>query len=130
MNNDEAVPPGTTSTLVVQKRSVGRPKGVKNGQGAVKPLTVRKIGYGFGGTTPVLGGPQKTKPWRDAINRAIAQADGKVLRKLADALIKKASEGDVAALKELGDRLDGRSVQAVEQKVDATIVVRTEDADL
>ena len=72
----------------------------------------------------------KNKPWKDALTRAIAQADGKVLRKLADALVKKASAGDVAALKEIGDRLDGKSVQAVEQKMDAVITVRTEDANL
>lgn len=124
----------TQSALVVVKRAVGRPKGVKNGEGKPVEIREKKTGYGFGGSTPdaVKRGQtaKANKPWRDALNRALAQADGKTLRKLADALIKKAAEGDVQALKEIGDRIDGKSVQQVEQKMDATIRVRAEDADL
>jgi len=36
------------------------------------------------------------------------------LRKVAKALITKASDGDVSAIKEIGDRLDGRPTQATE----------------
>jgi hypothetical protein len=35
------------------------------------------------------------------------------LNELAAKLIEKAAEGDMSALKELGDRLDGKSVQPV-----------------
>jgi hypothetical protein len=55
--------------------------------------------------------------WRDAIDRAmeIRGAGDRVaaLNELAAKLIDKAAEGDMSALKELGDRLDGKSVQPV-----------------
>ena len=63
--------------------------------------------------------------WGDTIRRAITQSDADVLRKIAEALLTKASEGDMAAIKELGDRIDGKSMQAVELsgKDDAPIPV-------
>ena len=131
-DNDETVPPILMPALTIQKRPRGRPMGSTKPKppDIVTGPSIRPPGTGFGGTPIPHNLAAKNKPWKDALTRAIAQADGKILRKLADALVKKASEGDVAALKEIGDRLDGRSVQAVEQKLDATIVVRTEDADL
>jgi hypothetical protein len=55
--------------------------------------------------------------WRDAIDRAMAirGAGDRIaaLNELAAKLIEKAAEGDMSALKELGDRLDGKSVQPV-----------------
>lgn len=52
--------------------------------------------------------------WRNTIERAIAQsADPDVLRNIADKLLAKASEGDMQAIKELGDRLDGKPAQQV-----------------
>jgi hypothetical protein len=51
--------------------------------------------------------------WAEAINRAIAQDDGKRLREAAEKLLTLASEGDIQALKELGDRLDGKAVQSI-----------------
>lgn len=59
--------------------------------------------------------------WRDAIRRAAMQRDGKQLRALADRLIDKALEGDVSALKEIGDRLDGRPAQTIEMSGDMTM---------
>lgn len=59
----------------------------------------------------------KAKIWSAAIERALAEksrAKGKVmLDECARALVDKAAEGDVSALKELGDRLEGKPVQAV-----------------
>ena len=52
--------------------------------------------------------------WANAIRRAVSQKDGAKLRSLAERLIARAEEGDVSALKELGDRLDGRPSQIVE----------------
>lgn len=141
---DKADELNPSPALTVVKRGRGRPKGVKNGQATPptlrpaflnaegKPVDEqgRRIGYGFGGSTPDNTGPKSQKPWKDALRKAIATADGKVLRRLADALVKKAAEGDVAALKEIGDRLDGRSVQQIEQKTDAVIRVFTDDANL
>lgn len=53
------------------------------------------------------------KIWIAALNRAIAQDDGKKLRSAAEKLLALAADGDVAALKELGDRLDGKPAQAI-----------------
>lgn len=52
--------------------------------------------------------------WADTIRRAALAEDGKKLRALAEALLIKAAEGDVSALKEVGDRLDGKSSQAID----------------
>lgn len=65
----------------------------------------------------------KNKPWSDAINRALLAEDGKKLRALADKLIDKAMEGDVPALREIGDRMEGKAMQAIEATVDASLLV-------
>lgn len=52
--------------------------------------------------------------WRNTLMRAVTQADPEKLRKIADKLIEKAAEGDMAAIKELGDRLDGKASQQVQ----------------
>lgn len=62
------------------------------------------------------GGRPKEKPWADALRAALSEldADGiKKLRKVAEAMVNKALEGDVPAIKEIGDRLDGKAVQAL-----------------
>jgi hypothetical protein len=55
----------------------------------------------------------RNKPFAEAINRAIAQDDGVRLRAIAEALLTKAADGDMAAIKEFADRLDGKAVQQV-----------------
>jgi hypothetical protein len=55
------------------------------------------------------------KAWRDAIRVAVNRVEedgGKKLAKLADALVTAGLDGDVPALKEIGDRLDGKVPQA------------------
>ena len=47
------------------------------------------------------------------MNRAIAQDDGVKLRSAAEKLLELAAAGDVPALRELGDRLDGKPAQAL-----------------
>ena len=61
------------------------------------------------------GAQNKDKPFRDALRMAVADAQGdfKALRRVADALISKALTGDVAAIKEVADRLDGKVPQAM-----------------
>jgi len=67
--------------------------------------------------------------WGETIRKAALQADAKLLRKIADKLLEKAAEGDIQAIKELGDRLDGRSVQAVEAKVEGNISLNVSQGD-
>lgn len=61
------------------------------------------------------GAQNKDKPFRDALRMEIAAAgeDHKALRRIASALIEKAASGDVQAIKEIGDRLDGKPAQAI-----------------
>ncbi len=60
-------------------------------------------------------GQQRDKPFRDALRMEIAGADGdfKRLRRIANALLEKAEAGDVSAIKEIGDRLDGKPAQMI-----------------
>jgi hypothetical protein len=63
-----------------------------------------------------IGSPNRQKPFADALRMEIcAGNDHRVLRALARKLIEKGLEGDLAALREIGDRLDGRPAQIVER---------------
>lgn len=57
------------------------------------------------------------KVWRDAVLKAVRNRDGKgaaqELDLIAKALVTSAKAGDVSAIKEIGDRLDGKAVQAL-----------------
>jgi len=53
------------------------------------------------------------KPWKRALERHAAQNPDKLAR-LAAATFDKAIEGDMAATREIGDRLDGKPAQAIE----------------
>lgn len=53
--------------------------------------------------------------WADTIRRATVQGDGETLRRIADKLVAMAEAGDMQAIKELGDRLDGKPKQQIEQ---------------
>ncbi len=62
---------------------------------------------------------KKGKAWSDAIRRAIREKyEGdeweEKLAKLAKSLVDAAASGDMAALKEVGDRLDGKPAQTVD----------------
>lgn len=70
-------------------------------------------------------GAKADKVWAGAISRAVhrfheeTDEDGKVKKQrflsvLADRIVESAADGDIAALKEIGDRLDGKPVQGVE----------------
>ena len=67
----------------------------------------------------------KNKPWREAIAWALekhkrSQTDrAQALRDIATEMIDKALGGDMAAMKELGDRLDGKAPQDV--NIDTTL---------
>jgi hypothetical protein len=80
----------------------------------------------------------KSKQWALAIEQALqtrSKAAGRAaLNDLAEVLLTKAAEGDMAALKELGDRLDGKAAQSVEVTGDAanplSITISATDAKL
>lgn len=69
-------------------------------------------------------GGKSDKIWRDAIQRAVRRLGGdeaplkpteaQRLDLLADALVAKGIEQDVPALREIGDRLDGKPTQEIE----------------
>lgn len=67
----------------------------------------------LGGAPKGNNNAAKAKVWSDAIRKVVVQRDA--LDQLALALVEKALSGDLQALKELGDRLEGKPVQAVEQ---------------
>jgi hypothetical protein len=58
-------------------------------------------------------GSRKMKLWRESLDRAITQDDGKRLRAAAERLLDMAADGDIAALNHLADRLDGKPAQAL-----------------
>ena len=57
------------------------------------------------------GSPNRDRPFRDALRIEIAalqaEDDKRGLRRLARALIEKGADGDVQAIREVADRLDG-----------------------
>ena len=56
--------------------------------------------------------------WANTIRKAVIQADPEKLMRIANAMLAKAEEGDMIAIKELGDRLDGKSMQVTESKTE------------
>lgn len=61
------------------------------------------------------GAQNKDKPFRDALRMELVAAgeDHKALREVARSLIAAAQAGDMQAIKELADRVDGKVPQAV-----------------
>lgn len=62
-----------------------------------------------------VNGGASQREWRNAIRMALsAKGDWRLnLRKVADVLIDSAMEGDLQAIKEIGDRLDGKPTQSI-----------------
>ena len=80
-------------------------------------------------------GRKQEKPFRDALRMELASAgeDQRALRSIARALIAKAEDGDMQAIKELADRIDGKVPQGIEGELqhgatDALAVLLTEIA--
>jgi hypothetical protein len=68
--------------------------------------------------------PATKRIWTAAIQRALAKRGksmGDALDELAGKLLDLADEGELNALKELGDRLEGKAVQAEEIKVEGDV---------
>lgn len=75
------------------------------------------------------GGVKSDKPWRDALMRALyrrAAGEGspKRLEVVAERCVTKALAGDVTAIKEIADRLDGRPHQSVDTDVRGDVVLK------
>ena len=70
---------------------------------------------------------KENRVWGKTVKKLAIQEDYKRRHKVAEALFKKAEEGDVSAIKELWDRIDGKSQQTISGDSDApiTIVVKT-----
>ena len=56
----------------------------------------------------------RDRVFSDAVRRAAFANDGERLRALAERLLDKAGEGDVSALREAADRIEGKVPQALE----------------
>jgi hypothetical protein len=69
--------------------------------------TNNKVGAPLGNKNSI----KSNRLWAETIRRAVIQDDAQRLRQIAEALLIKASEGDMTAIKELGDRLDGKALQ-------------------
>ncbi len=76
-----------------------------------------------GGQAGNKNGARSNRMWGDEIKKAILANDRKDLRAIAEALIAKAREGDIQAIKEIGDRLDGRALQQIDANVDASLTI-------
>lgn len=55
----------------------------------------------------------KSRMFEQALHRCIAQDDGNRIRKAAELLLDKASEGEIWAIQMLADRLDGKPSQQI-----------------
>jgi hypothetical protein len=82
-------------------------------------------------TPRVPKGAKSDKEWRDAIRRAVHEqrmvdVDGKPAKRkalflLARKTVDEALDGNMVAVKEIGDRLDGRPAQAVDVVVAVSV---------
>ena len=77
------------------------------------------------GAQPGNQNAKKGAEWRQAIKRALAHKSGKTFREgldmVAQQVVEAACNGDIAAWKEIGDRTDGKAVQAIEATVDVPL---------
>ena len=77
------------------------------------------------GGQPGNNNAAKGKRWTTAIEQAMAKMDESrsdgwtTMQKLAETLVQEALGGDLPALKEIGDRLEGKPKQQVELSGDA-----------
>jgi hypothetical protein len=61
-----------------------------------------------------IGSVNRQKPFANALKVALLSGGGRRLRAIADRLCEKAEQGDLKAIKQVADRLDGRPPQAIE----------------
>jgi hypothetical protein len=62
-----------------------------------------------------IGSVNREKPVSDLLRVAVLSGGGRRLRVIIEKLLDKAEHGDLQAIKEVFDRLDGKPVQAIER---------------
>ena len=62
-----------------------------------------------------IGSVNREKPFTDMLRVALLSGGGRRLRVIAEALAEKAEQGDLQAIQQIGDRLDGKPSQAIER---------------
>jgi len=79
------------------------------------------------GTIGNKNSSKQNRVWGKVVKKLAVQEDFKRIHKVAEALFAKAEEGDIAAIKELGDRIDGKASQEITGDSDApiTVIVKT-----
>lgn len=80
---------------------------------------------GVSGNPEGTPGPKKNKLFKDALTTAIKRTDGDKtkLAQIAEALVKKAIDGDVSACNAIADRLDGKPTQPISGDDDAPAIL-------
>ena len=69
-----------------------------------------KVGAPFGNTNS----NKNNRIWANTIRKLAVQEDYKRIHAIAEKLFEKAQEGDLGAMKEVGDRLDGKAIAVQE----------------
>jgi hypothetical protein len=62
-----------------------------------------------------IGSPNREKPFNDALRIAL-RSNPLRLRRIAEKLAEKAEQGDLAAIREIADLLDGKPVQVIDRR--------------
>ncbi len=80
-------------------------------------------------------GARRPRRWADALERALAhkyETVGNGLLALAKVVVERASEGDKDALREIQERMDGKTTQMLGSDAEAplTLVISPQDAKL
>jgi phage I-like protein len=75
----------------------------------------------LGGQPGNRNAKRENRMFSDSLRKSIAQANNSPdkLRKITDKLVKDAGDGNLMAIKEVADRLDGKAHQSVEVSGDA-----------
>jgi hypothetical protein len=69
-----------------------------------------KVGAPFGN----INSNKNNRIWANTIRKLAIQEDYKRIHVIAEKLFEKAAEGDLGAMKEVGDRLDGKAIAVQE----------------
>jgi hypothetical protein len=64
-----------------------------------------------------IGSVNRAKPFTDMLRVALLSGGGRRLRTIADKLAEKAEQGDLQAIQQIADRLDGKPAQVLETGV-------------